>query len=272
MSKPATDLAFTGGVPAIYDTHLVPLIFAPYADDLATRVATRAPARVLELAAGTGVVTRRLAAMLPAATHITATDLNPAMLEQAAAVGTMRAVEWRGADAQQLPFATGSFDVVVCQFGVMFFPEKARAFAEARRVLRPGGTLLFNVWDRIETNELAHAVVQALAAHFAADPPQFMARTPHGYHEPEVIAADLRAGGFTAAPAVTTLTLRSHAPSAQVAALAFCQGTPMRHEIEQRGTDSLAAATAASGAALAARFGTGPIEGRMQAIIVAIDA
>ena len=153
MTTPDTDKAFAGSIPRIYDTHLVPLIFEPYAADLVARLALRPLARVLEIAAGTGVVTRQLASVLAPHVAVVATDLNQAMLDEAAARGTSRPVEWRQADAMQLPFPDGSFDAVVCQFGVMFFPDKPKALSEARRVLKPGGVFLFNVWDRIEENE-----------------------------------------------------------------------------------------------------------------------
>src|SRR5687767_11900586 len=174
------DKVFTGSIPKLYDTHLVPLIFAPYAADLVRRLQGRSLSRVLEVAAGTGVVTRAMASALPAQVSIVATDLNQAMIDHAAAVGTTRAVEWRQADAMRLPFDAAGFDAVVCQFGAMFFPDRAKAFAEARRVLRPGGAFVFNVWDRIEENEFADAVTTSLAAVFPSDPPRFLARTPHG--------------------------------------------------------------------------------------------
>ena len=163
MTSNATDKVFAGSIPKIYDTHLVPLIFQPYADDLARRVASRKPRRVLEIAAGTGVVTRALAALLPERTEIVATDLNQAMLDHALTIGTRQPVAWRHADAMKLPFADAEFDTVVCQFGVMFFPDKAKAFAEAGRVLKPGGMYVFNVWDRIEDNEFADTITEALA-------------------------------------------------------------------------------------------------------------
>src|SRR6185295_17872645 len=144
MSTPDGDKVFAGTVPKVYETFLVPLIFQPYANDLARRLAARPVQRVLEIAAGTGVVTRALAEKLPEGASIVATDLNQAMLDQAMSVGTRRAVEWRQGDAMQLMFADASFDAVVCQFGVMFFPDRAKAFAEARRVLKPKGILLFN--------------------------------------------------------------------------------------------------------------------------------
>src|SRR5882672_4757370 len=195
MSNPDTDKVFTGSIPKLYETYLVPLIFEPYAVDLAKRLASRSLTRVLEIAAGTGVVTRQLAAALPESVSIVATDLNQPMLDQGAAIGTRRPVEWRQADAMQLPFEDASFDAVACQFGVMFFPDKAKAFAEARRVLRPGGVFIFSVWDRIEENEFADTVTSALESVFPQDPPRFMARTPHGYHDRSHIARDLANGG-----------------------------------------------------------------------------
>ncbi len=259
-------------VPEVYDSYLVPLIFEPYASDLAARVASRGPERVLEVAAGTGVLTRALAAALPAGARIVATDLNQPMLDRASAAGTGRSVEWRQADALQLPFGEGSFDAVVCQFGVMSFPDRPGAFAEARRVLTPGGNLLFNVWDCIEENEFADVVTTALARLYPADPPRFMARTPHGYHHRPTIEGDLRRGGFTASPAFETLTARSRASSARVPAIAYCQGTPLRDEIELRRPGSLAEATAACADAIARRFGPEAVEGRMRAHVVAIEA
>ncbi|MEO8103825.1 MAG: class I SAM-dependent methyltransferase, partial [Betaproteobacteria bacterium] len=231
MSNAATDKVFSGSIPKLYDTLLVPLIFEPYAEDLARRLAANPPARVLEIAAGTGVVTRRLAAALPDAA-IMATDLNQPMLDQAAATGTSRPVQWRQADAMDLPFGDAAFDAVVCQFGAMFFPDKAKAFAQALRVLAPGGVFVFNVWDRIEENEFADVVTAALGSMFPQDPPRFMARTPHGYFDAATIRKALADGGFTAAVQIDTLAARSRAESARIPAIAYCQGTPLRNEIE----------------------------------------
>jgi SAM-dependent methyltransferase len=228
------DKAFNRDIAVLYERDLVPLIFAPYAQDLAARLASRPVTSVLEIAAGTGVVTRQLAAMLPSSTAILATDLNQPMLDIAQAIGTTRPVEWRQADAMQLPFADTRFDAVVCQFGVMFFPDKAKAFAEIHRVLAPGGILLFNVWDRIEANEFTHAAAQALETMFPVDPPRFMARVPHGYFDLDTIRRDLLEGGFTRQAVIDTVALRSRAESARIAAVAICQGTPLRNEIEAR--------------------------------------
>jgi SAM-dependent methyltransferase len=270
MSGPSTDKLFAGPIPRIYETHLVPLIFEPYAADLADRLASRSPSRVLEIAAGTGVVTRALAAALREDVSIVATDLNQPMLDHAAAIGTMRPVEWRQADAMQLPFGDGMFDAVVCQFGVMFFPDKPKAFAEARRVLRPGGVLIFSVWDRIEENEFADTVTTALASLFPTEPPRFLARTPHGYHDQSTIGRDLVNGGFTASPLITTVATRSRAASFRDPAVAYCQGTPLRNEIEACDTAGLAEATDVAAEAIAQRFGRGPVDGKIQAHIVTI--
>jgi SAM-dependent methyltransferase len=272
MNNPATDKVFAGAIPQLYDTYLVPLIFEPYAADLANRLRSRSLARVLEIAAGTGVVTRALASVLPESVSIVATDLNQAMLDQASKVGTKRNVEWRQADAMQLPFPEGAFDAVVCQFGVMFFPEKSKAFAEARRVLRPGGVFIFNVWDRIVENEFADTVTSALAALFPDDPPRFMARIPHGYHDLRLIERDLAAGGFKASPRIDTVAARSRAATARVPAIAYCQGTPLRSEIEARGASRLGEATDLAEQAIARRFGPGAVDGKIQAHIVTVEA
>jgi SAM-dependent methyltransferase len=261
---------FAGSIPQLYERLLVPLIFQPYAKDLAARVHLLRPSSVLEIAAGTGAVTRQLARELATDARIVATDLNQAMLDQAGAVGTSRPVEWRQADAMQLPFPGETFDVVVCQFGAMFFPDRAKAFSEARRVLRPGGHCIFNVWDRIEENEFADVVTRALEELFPNDPPRFLARTPHGYHDRSVIDRDLRGGGFGEPAAFTTVTARSRAESARIPAIAYCEGTPLRSEIEQRSSSGLQRATDAAAEALTARFGSGAVDGKIQAHVVSV--
>ena len=271
MSNADTDKVFTGSISKLYETYLVPLIFAPYATDLVNRLASRTLSRVLEIAAGTGVVTRALASVLPERVSIVATDLNQAMLDQAAVVGTRRPVEWRQADAMQLPFADGTFDAVVCQFGVMFFPDKSKAFSEARRVLRPGGVLIFNVWDRIRENEFADTVTTALESLFPNDPPRFLARTPHGYYDRPTIERDLANGGFTKSAQIVTVAARSRAESSRGPAIAYCQGTPLRSEIDARDASRLGEATDITAEAIAQRFGRGAVDGKIQAHIVTIE-
>ena len=265
-----SDLVFAGSIPDLYETFLVPLIFQPYADDLASRVAELQSAAVLEVAAGTGVVTRAMASRLPPTTAITATDLNQPMIDYAAALGTVRPVSWQQADGLDLPFNDGSFDAVVCQFGAMFFPDRVKAYRQCHRVLRPGGTLLFNVWDRIEDNEFADVVTDAVAAVFPDDPPRFLARTPHGYHDTEIIRADLGRAGFTSTLQIDTIEARSRAASCTAPAIGLCQGSPLRNEIEARDASRLAEATAAAAAAIGDRFGQSDVDGKIQAHVIIV--
>ena len=260
------DTTFSSSIAEIYDTYVVPLIFEAYAADLAARVASGPAHRVLEVAAGTGVVTRHLVPLLGAQVHYTATDLNVPMLNRAQERQDDPRITWQQADAMALPFEPGSFDVVVCQFGVMFFPDKVAAYRETCRVLTPGGRFLFNAWDRLEYNVVAHRVTEALGKLFPADPPRFMARVPHAYHDVAVIEADLAAAGFTDI-VVETRDDISRAPSARDAALAICTGTPTRNEIEARPGADLEAATDAAAQALAAEFGSGAIAAPMRAHI-----
>ena len=262
-----TDRQFAGSIPETYDRFLGPLLSEPYARDLAARLADLAPARVLETAAGTGVATRALARALPAGTAIVATDLSRPMLDLAAARMETADVVWQQADALALPFEDGAFDAVACQFGAMFFPDKAAAYREARRVLRRGGRFVLSVWDRIESNELAHVVDGAVAAQFPEDPPRFLARVPHGYHDADAIIDELRAAGFVEV-AVETVARRGRAPSPLHAAVGLCQGTPLRAEIEARAPGRLGGVTDAAARAVAARFGDGPIDSGMQAHVI----
>lgn len=243
----ANDSQFTGSVPALYDRCLGPLLFVPYARDIAARAAALHPARILETAAGTGIVTEALAAALPDA-EIVATDLNQAMLDVAAARGLPGRVRLQAADAQSLPFDDGSFDLVVCQFGAMFFPDRVGAYREASRVLRSGGRFLFNVWDSLDHNPVSARLGDAVAANFPDDPPTFYRRVPFGYHDVAQIEADLRAAGFTDI-AVETVSEVSRV-DARAAATGLCQGSPMGAEIEARGGD-VAALTDLAAAALA---------------------
>lgn len=270
MSSSEGDKVFGDSIAALYQESLVPLIFEPYATDLVERLPANSLSNVLEIAAGTGVVTRQLASVLPVSASIVATDLNQPMLDMAAAMGTERPVEWRQADAMELPFPDETFDAVVCQFGAMFFPDKATAFAEARRVLRPGGIFAFNVWDRIEENEFAHAVTKALESLFPDDPPQFLARTPHGYFDPSRIQQDLAGGGFTESPHIDTVVARSKSESSRVPAIAYCEGTPLRAEIVARDPQRMGEATDRAADAIARRFGPGAVDGKIQALVVTV--
>ena len=243
----AADSVFSGSIPTLYHRLLGPLLFEPYAWDLARRAGALQPARILETAAGTGIVTGTLMREAPKA-EIVATDLNQAMLDIAAGRLMSWRVQFQAADAQQLPFEDGSFDAIVCQFGAMFFPDRSAAYREARRVLKPGGRFLFNVWDRIDRNPVTAAVAGAVAALFPDDPPGFFERVPFGYHDRQQIEADLSAAGF-ADIAVDTVEKTSRV-AARDAAIGLCQGSPLRAEIEARAPAGLEAATDAAAAAL----------------------
>jgi ubiquinone/menaquinone biosynthesis C-methylase UbiE len=243
-----SDTVFAGSIPAIYDRYMVPMIFDPYAQLAADRATALQPSRILETAAGTGVLTQALHRALPHA-QIVATDLNQPMLEQAARRVSSPRVCFEQADALALPFDDESFDLVACQFGAMFFPDKVKGHCEARRVLRDGGTYLLVIWDRIERNVATRVAGRAVAALFPENSAAFYERIPFRYFDTTVIESDLRAAGFVHI-AIDTVELRSRAGSARDAAIGLTQGTPMRSEIEKGGPDALAAATDAAQAAL----------------------
>jgi SAM-dependent methyltransferase len=235
MKEP--ELRFTGSVPEKYEALMVPLIFRPYAEELARRARAFAPRRILETAAGTGVVTRALHHALPDG-ELVASDLNQPMLDvNAERIGSDR-VRFAEADAQQLPFEDESFDLVVCQFGAMFFPDKVRGHSEARRVLRDGGRYLLAIWDSIERNPVTEVTQQVLIDAFPDDPPTFMREGPFGYSDPLRIESDLHEAGFDTVE-IETVELRSQSPSAHDAATALCYGTPMGTELDEREPGSL---------------------------------
>jgi ubiquinone/menaquinone biosynthesis C-methylase UbiE len=265
------DKLFAGSIPENYDRYMVPLIFEPYAADIAQRAASFAPSAVLEIAAGSGVVTRALAPKLTAGASYIVTDLNQPMLDYAASRQPPDTrIQWRQADALALPFENSTLDLVCCQFGAMFFPDRTSGYREARRVLKPGGHFLFNVWDRIEENVFADDVTKAMAKMFPNDPPRFLARTPHGYHDTALIRRELEDAGFSRV-AIETKPEQSRASSARIPAVAYCQGTVLRSEIEARAPGKLEAATAFAESALADRHGKGEVAAKIQAhVIVAV--
>lgn len=262
----ATDIAFAGSIPQLYDKYLGPLLFEPYAEQIARRASEFDPRRLLETAAGTGIVTQALQQALPDA-EIVATDLNQAMLDVAAARVRPGAIRFQAGDAQELPFEDSSFDCVVCQFGIMFYPDKVRGNSEARRVLRDGGHYLLAIWDSIDRNLATMAAGRAVADLFPPGSGNFYERVPFRYHDRSLIEADLRAAGFTDI-AIETVELRSRIGSAPEAATGLVQGSPMRAEIERIDPAMLEPATAAATAALRQFEGPDGFDAPMSAHIV----
>ncbi len=257
-----SDAAFAGSIPAIYDRCLVPLLFEPWADDIVERIVALAPRDLLETAAGTGVVTDRLARALPDA-RIVATDLNPAMLDQAR--NHVAGARLQVADAQALPFADNQFDAIACQFGVMFYPDRPAAQREAHRVLRPGGAYIFNVWGSLADNPASQAIHDAVAAAFPDNPPGFLARTPFGHHDTQKLSDELRDAGFQSV-AVDSPVKRHGRVSLEDAATGLCRGSPLAAEIEAHGDGAMARAVAAAVEALRPLAGT---DGRLDAPMIA---
>jgi SAM-dependent methyltransferase len=264
-----SDAAFRATYAELYDRHLVPLLFAPYARYLADRVKAHRPGSVLETAAGTGILSQALVQALPAEVAITATDLNQPMIDRARAIHAGTRITWQQADAIELPFPNESFELIVCQFGVMFFPDKQASFREAARVLTPRGRYLFAVWDDWKTMPDSPLAIAAgvVAAMLGCDPASLV--NP-GYHDETTLRQDLAAAQFQQIK-VERVTLPAAAASAREAALATVHGSLIRTVIEAQHPGRLEEATNAVECALEAKFGKGAVTGRTSALIVTAE-
>ena len=259
-------IEFTGSIPKIYDQSLGPLLFHYYANDLARRLTVEPPARVLEIACGTGISTEYLRAALDERVEIVATDLNDAMLDYARdARGGLVGVRFEQADAMNLPFQSGEFDAALCQFGVMFFPDKAKAVAEIARVLKPGAMLAINLWDSLQENPAVRLAQEVIAQFFESDPPQFL-NVPFGYHDIETIRG-LLAGAGLKGITVEHVATTVERPSAREVAIGFVEGNPGVHEINERATVGAKAVVDAVTEALVGEFGDDPIKVDLKAIV-----
>lgn len=256
----AGDAAFVGNIPQMYDDLLVPIFFEAPAQSVAATIAHTRPTTILETAAGTGALTRAMLAATSA--RITATDLNQPMLDAARARTDSDRVTWDVADALGLTYPDETFDVVTCQFGVMFFPDRVRGYTEAHRVLKPGGAFVFTVWDTIDTNAISDTVTRALRPEAGDVDLEFLARTPYGHAQDDVLESELRAAGFV--DIEITHVDGTGRTNAHDAAVAVCEGTPLRGEIEQHPTMTLDRAGRLGEAALRERFGDGEFDAPMR--------
>lgn len=265
IARMSSHASFSGSVPENYNRYLGPVLFEPYAQDLLARLDRRDGVRVLEVACGTGVVTRRLREELPASSTLVATDLNEPMLDEARKLVPLAGITWQQADAQELPFPDASFDAYVCQFGLMFLPDKVRGLSEARRVLAPGGQLIANVWLSGADNEHVPVIRSVLDRLYPDSPPTFL-DVPHGYHDPERIRADLEAAGFTDAM-LDTMRVSSESPTALDFGTGWAWGSPLTHELVARAADLDEVARALADE-LAAVGGSEPFRVELGAIVI----
>jgi ubiquinone/menaquinone biosynthesis C-methylase UbiE len=264
---PDASTAFVGKIPEHYDRYLAPLLFNPYADDLVARLALHEGMRILEVACGTGIVTRRLVDALAGRGTIVATDLNEAMFANARKGLPGRGdAKFRHADGTSLPFESRSFDAVVCQFGIMFFPDKAAGAREAFRVLKPGGVYLLSVWDALEHNPVQRLTHETIAGFFPKDPPTFYT-VPFSYHDTTVIDALLRDHGFEDVRC-ERVEKEGTSPSAAEAAIGLVEGNPVLAEIMQRRPEALGEIEAAVAARLARELGDHPLRASLRAVVV----
>ena len=259
---------FGGSIAENYHRYLVPLIFDHYARDLVGRTKIPADGAVLEIACGTGALTRHLHDAMPETARLVATDVNPDMVDAARTnVGEAEPVEFQSADGTALPFDDDSFDTVVCQFGVMFYPDIGAGYREAARVLKPGGSFAFNTWDTHAHNELCGFVHKQVVRMFPEDPPGFLA-LPFAYNDISAIKAELQGAGFSDVH-LSVLRRESRASSARDVAMGFVAGSPLAAQLAEKGVERETLETVES--ALVDAYGDGPVSAPMQSIAIVAE-
>ena len=263
---PDKNAAFVGSVPENYDRYLGPMLFEPYARDMATRLPQRDDISVLETACGTGIVTAALRRHLPAGAKLCATDLNEAMLDFAKGKRDAAGIDWQVADMTALPFPDQSFDFVVSQFGVMFLPDKGAGMREAFRVLKPGGKFIFNVWDSLANNDQSRIAHETIVAETEPDPVRFLEAAPFGSYDVEEMRGFVEGAGFREV-GVTPVEFECISPSAKDAATGLVQGTPVFVALKDRDPALIPKVTEAVAKALAPVYGEKPCRGRMRAFV-----
>jgi SAM-dependent methyltransferase len=265
-ARPIDDAAYVGAIPDQYHRGIGPFLFEPFALHTAERVEALDPRRVLETACGTGIVTRRLREVLPDDALLVASDLNEPMLAVARRTVGPANVQWTQADMTALQFGNGEFDTVVCQFGLMFVPDKLAAVREARRVLRPRGSYLLTTWAPLERNPAVELTHHTLGLLFPDDPPAYLRRAPFGYGDPDVLADLLIAGGFREV-AVDIVEKTARSPSARELAVGLIAGYPLVNEIKLRDEARLPEVVDAVARAIARQFGDQPVRSRIAALV-----
>jgi ubiquinone/menaquinone biosynthesis C-methylase UbiE len=261
-----SESAFSNALADNYDQYLGPLLFEPYAEDLANRIHSKGYKKVLELACGTGRLTRHLIGVLPPEAKLIATDRNAEMIKLASKLVAEEKIEWQIADAQQLAFPDGTFDLVVCQFGFMFMPDKMNAFSEVHRVLKNGGCLLFNTWDKIENNGAIYLGNQIICSYFPENPPSYY-RVPFSLSQPDMLDTSLKATGFKTIQ-VTSVEKEGMSPSAKDAAIGIVQGNPIQAKIIEKDPALVNVILGAVEQKLAEVYGNRPMRSPLKAWVV----